>query len=114
MGKMKLGLDTLNQIDMGKIKAAFDHELKHVVKDALDRPGDSTPRVVQLSMSVVPDVDSQGVAETVTCEFNVKSKVPPRRSKKYQLQASANGTVMVNPESPDNIHQGTLDEIDRD
>ena len=109
--KIKLGLSTLKELDMGKITAAFDHELKHVVKDCIDRPGDNRDRVVELQMRVVPDCDGSGIAETVTAEFSIKSKVPPRQSKKYQLQASANGVVTVNPESPENVHQGTLDEV---
>lgn len=109
MGKIKLTLSTLNSLDMGKITTAFDHELTHVVKDCIDRPNDDRDRIVNLKMRVKPDA-SDGVADTVMCEFVVQSAVPPRQSKRYQLQAHASGAVLVNPESADNIHQGTLDE----
>lgn len=112
--KIKLGLDTLKELDMGKIPAAFNHELAYVVKDCLDRPGDDAVRAVELRLEVTPDCDASGVAETVTAEFSVKSKIPPRRTKKFQLQASANGTVIVNPESADDVNQGTLDELDQE
>jgi hypothetical protein len=109
--KIKLGLSSLKELDMGKIAAAFDHEMRHVVNDCLDRPGDETARTVSLCMKMVPDCDSTGVAETVTAEFVIKSTVPPRTSKKYQLQTHRNGHVLVNPESPEDITQGTLDEV---
>jgi hypothetical protein len=110
--KIKLTLDTLKSLDMGKISAAFDHELRHVVKDCIDRPGDESTRTVALQMTVKPE-PSDGVCDTVMCEFTVTSKVPPRRSRQFQLQAHARGDVLVNTESPDDVRQGTLDEIEK-
>lgn len=108
--KIPMTLNSLGELDNGKIVAAFDHELRHVVRDCVDRPGDKSSRVVTLQLNVTPDPDERSLCETVLCEFTVKSQVPPRRTKAYQLEARANGAVLVNPASPESIRQGTLDE----
>lgn len=108
--KIKLGLSTIKELQMGKVSAAFDHELQHVVKDCMDRPDDKTARKVQLTIDVVPDT-SDGVCDMVQASFTVKSSVPARKSRVYQLSAHASGAVLVNPESPEDIGQGTLDEV---
>jgi hypothetical protein len=40
----------------------------------------------------------------------IRAKVPTRRSRKYQLAAHANGALLVNPDSPDDVSQMTIDE----
>ena len=111
MGKVKLGLENLQLLDNQKIAAAFNHELRHVVKDCIDRPGDDRARAVSLDMTVTPECDREsGVCDTVSVEFTVKSAVPNRRSRKFQMAVDAKGVIVVNPESPENVRQGTLDE----
>jgi hypothetical protein len=111
MGKMRLTLDVLKDLDMGKVAAGFQKEVAHVVADCMDRPSDDRARKVGLIMSVVPDCDGMGVCETATVEFKIQSSVPARQSKTYQMRVHANGSLLFNPESPDNVHQGTLDEM---
>lgn len=107
--KVRLSLESLRELDMGRISAAWDHELRHVVRDMHDRPTDASPREISLRFTLTPE-DDGGVLAAVNGEFEVKSKVPPRRSRRYQLQAHASGVLLVNPESPDDVRQGTLDE----
>lgn len=107
--KMRLTLETLKDLDLGKVNAAFDRELAHVVKDCIDRPDDRTARTVSLELAVTPEAEG-GVCEVVNGEFTIKSKVPPRRSRRYEMAVKPTGVALINPESPDAVRQMTLDE----
>lgn len=108
--KIRLSLATLGQLDLGKIDAAFAAELRHVVKDCIDRPHEESARKVVLELAVTPRA-SDGVCSVVDGEFTLKSTVPPRRTRPYEMAVHASGQLLVNPESPDDIRQGTLDEV---
>lgn len=111
MAMTKLTLAMLKDLDMGRVAAGFQKELDHIVKDCEDRPGDVRARQVTLKLSLVPDSDGMGVCETVQGEFSITSSVPNRVSKKYQMRVHANGSLLFNPESPEDVTQGTLDSL---
>lgn len=113
MAKLQLSLANIGQIDLGKIQAAFDVEVRRCLGDCEDRPADRTPRVVSLNLSITP-VGDGAACELAEAEFTMTSKVPPRRSKPYQvsIRKTARGVVGVfNDESPEDARQGTLDEL---
>lgn len=108
--KIRLSLATLGQLDLGKVDAAFANELRHVVKDCIDRPHEGQARKVVIELAVTPR-PSDGVCSVVDGEFTLKSTVPPRRTRPYEMAVHASGALMVNPESPEDVRQGTLDEL---
>lgn len=110
MAKIQLSLSNLKELGNGVLDAAFRKDLEFCVRDCVDRPGDKRPRKVALIMTIEPE-EEDGVCDTVAAEFEVRASIPTRRSRKYSLQAKPNGTLLVNPESPDDIRQGTLDEV---
>lgn len=113
MSKIKLTLTSLKQLEDGKVVLAFDRELARVVRDCVDRPGDATARKVTLTMIVTPDA-YEGVCEAVNSEFRVQSSVPVRRSRPYHMEVDARGAVLVNPASPEQVNQHTLDEVNHE
>lgn len=112
--KQKLTLQGLTGLDNGKAAAVFQHELRKVVKDCVDRPGESGARKVYLEVSVKPSQDAAGICETAEVEFEVKSKIPTQRTKTYQMEVDARGELLFNEASPDDIKQRTLDEANDD
>lgn len=107
--KVRLDLQQLAMLDNGKVAAIFARELRHVVTDCVDRPTDDKARKITMTVSVVPQ-ECDGVCETVEAEVQIKSSVPDRRTRPYQLAVNARGDVIVNDASPEDVRQGTLDE----
>lgn len=102
-----LTLDTLKNLDFGKVSKAFSRELKHCVLDCMDRPNDDGARVVNLTLTLKP-VTSGQECEACTGEFEVKSKVPVRRSRTFSLGVKNTGALYFNEDSPDAVDQTTL------
>lgn len=111
--KVKLTLEELARLDNGKVAAVFARELRHVTKDCLDRPTDESARKITMVISVKPQ-ECDGVCETVEAEVSIKSHVPDRRTRPYQLAVNGRGDVIVNDASPEDIRQATLDEAGTD
>lgn len=112
--KKRFALETIKDLDGGKISAAFEAELKRVVDDLADRPGDKSVRRIQLEVAFTPDASESGVCDGSRVEFKVKTSVPHRRSREFSMQVNAAGALIFNTEAPDNAPQGTLDEMKGD
>jgi hypothetical protein len=108
---MKLDLENLKVLDDGRLEAAFAQELKHVVLDLMDRPGDDRERSVTLKAKLKPICDDRGECESVAVKFEFGNKLPPRKSKVYDMQArkAAGGPMLVfNELSLGDVNQNTL------
>lgn len=100
-------LETLGELDMGKATKAFEHELRRCVQDCIDRPADSNARTVTLQMTLKP-VPEGDVCDTVSGEFEIKGKVPARRTRLYSFGVKKTGGLVFNADSPDDVAQQTL------
>lgn len=108
--KTKLTLSALKDLDMGKVDVAFDEHVARALRDIEERPGDQKARRVLLDISFTP---AEPDGNTVHAEFSMKSSVPVHRTRKYEMAVRRVGQKSVavfNPESPVDIHQGTLDD----
>lgn len=108
---MQLDLENLKVLDDGRLAAAFEQELRHVVLDLMDRPGDDRERSVTWKVKLKPVCDEDGHCERVNVQVDIGSKLPSRKSRVYDMQArkSARGPMLVfNEMSLDNVDQGTL------
>ena len=110
MSRRMFSLSEIIHLDLGKIDSRLRTELKRAVLDVTERPEVDKPRVVALEMRIMPDQYLQGQVETVFVEFVTKSKLPPA-SAAYSMHVQASGQLTFNDESPDEPHQGTLDEL---
>jgi hypothetical protein len=110
--KTKLTLGSIKDLDNGRLNEAFRQELAHVVRDCNDRSNDQTARKVSLVFSVTPKDDA---GEAVDVELEIKSTVPPRRSRPFEMAVDMRGgagDLIFNDASPDNVKQRTLDETE--
>ena len=104
--------DGRGSLDGGRIGIAFQHELKRVVADCEDRPADTKPRTVTLTMQIVPVPTTDGTVVTldsIAAKFQVASSVPKRRSKQYSFGARSGGQLVFNDMSEENVNQRTFD-----
>lgn len=84
---LKLDLENLKILDDGRLDAAFASELKHVVLDLMDRPGDDRERSVTFKVKFKPVCDDRGECESVNVVVDIASKMPTRKSRVYDMQA---------------------------
>jgi hypothetical protein len=102
-----LTLDTLRQCDP-KIPEAFDALLRRATMDCFDRPADDKPRKVKLELALVPRLEPDGTCAEVEYQFFFAAAIPAHRTKVYSGSLRPNGTVLFNPDSPDNVAQATF------
>jgi hypothetical protein len=106
---LTLSLDSLKELDGGKIANAINLHLKRAANDCYDRPGDKKPRKVSLEISVVPVLDSEARScSEVKAQVHVASSVPKHRTREISLGLKPNGALVFNPDSPDRIDQTTF------
>lgn len=109
-----LSLTTITEMDDGRMRAAMDMAITQCLDDIEDRGHDEKPRTVTLKMTLTPEVDGGKNPEGVAIDFDIESKMPPRRSKTYraELKRNARGTqALFNDVSPDDPKQATLDDV---
>lgn len=107
-GLTELTLSTLEQIDGGLAVEMFKVEMLHAVRDCDDRPALKKPRTVTLECVITPECDDHGSMTGVELDFQVKSKVPMRKTKPVHAFVDSKGKILFNPNSPDNVNQATI------
>ncbi|MDE2472327.1 MAG: hypothetical protein KGL35_27245 [Bradyrhizobium sp.] len=96
-----LGLETVKELDAGRVSVAFAHELRRVVLDCLDRPAEKKERTVTLTVRVKPEVTDDGQCESAKARFQIASKVPQRESKAYDFGVTNKGHLFFQAEAED-------------
>lgn len=108
MAVHQLNLATLMELDGGRVTEAFQQEIKRLVADCEDRPGEAKPRKILLELELVP-VMFDGHIDSIDGKFRVKSTVPVRRSKKYNFGVRRGGFLVFNDLSDGDINQKTIE-----
>lgn len=101
---------SLEAIDEGRIREAWEQALRRVRLDCADRPGVKRPRKVTLTMSMTPVSSADGSLDTVDVQFHIDEALPKRVSHSYNMK-SVEGGLLFNEMSRDDVRQRTLDEL---
>lgn len=110
MAVHELTLSTLkDELEGGRVGAAFDLELKRIVQDCEDRPGDDKPRKVTIELTIEPVKDESGFCEQVWGRVHVSSSVPKRKTKPISFGVRRGGMLVFNDLSEDDINQMTIE-----
>lgn len=111
MSKFKtLTLETLKDLDSAKTNAIFNAHLKRCVADCHDRPADEKPRKVVMEVTLTPVLDKVTMdCEEVQVQIHVTDSIPKHRTKVYSMGINRAGALLFNPDSPNNVNQGTLE-----
>lgn len=108
MAMVELTLDSLKDLDDGRVALAFVHELRRVVTDCEDRPGDTSVRKVSLQAEIKPVVAPGGLLDGVTVGFQVKSSLPTKKSKVYTMNARRGGQLLFSSDNAEDYRQRSL------
>ena len=113
MAMLQLNLENLAELDDGRVAIAFGQALKRAADDCIDRPGDKKARVISLEAHVIPVIDADtGQCEGAHIEFQIKHKLPVRKSKTYSFEIKKGGHLWFSSESPDDVDQLTFADVD--
>lgn len=112
MPLVQFDIASLGDLDDGRVAVAFAHELRRAVMDCMDRPGDKKSRTVTLEFCLIPVVGEDGQCEGAEGEFQIKSKVPTRKSKTYSFNTNRKGHLVYSSNSPDAVDQLTFEDVD--
>jgi hypothetical protein len=107
----KLSLETLDQLDMGKISATLEVHLRRAIADCEDRPLDPKARSVTLQFDMTPIVTDDRDCTEANLQVQCHSKVPTHKTRVYNMgiRKFDDGHALVfNPDSPGNVNQQTF------
>lgn len=99
----------LCDIDGNRLEIAFDNHLKRCLMDIQDRPAEKKARKITMTVEVTPNLDVDGMCESVDTQVQFKDSIPERKSKVYNLGLRSNGVATYHPEVLDNHAQMALD-----
>ena len=104
----RLSIETLRNLDGGRIAVAFDQAITRAREDCIDRPALGGVRKVQLVASFKPVVDGEGDLDSIDVQFDIKEAIPARKSKAYNMRADDAG-LFFNELSPERADQQTFE-----
>lgn len=112
---VQLTIGSLEELDDGRMAAAFLHHMKRLIQDCHDRPTEKKSRKLMMELTVKPVVASDGgivECEGADADFRFRSKIPDHCSKTYSLRTNKNGQAAFSSTSPENADQTTFDDMD--
>ena len=106
-----LTLDTIKDLDLGRVGVGFSRLLEQAVRDCMDRPADERARKLILQISLRPK--SEIVGQTVSCEgaagvAQLRLKLPDYESQEVDFGVKQNGRLVFNEDSPRDHRQSTM------
>jgi hypothetical protein len=107
----RLSFEALTDLDGGRVCEAFDQAVARLEADLHDRPGVKSARQVTLTISMTPVMDENGSLEGCDTSFEVKDRIPKRKSRNYTMRAGKGGGLFFNNFAPENPNQRTIDEV---
>ena len=113
MGFKKLTLAEFKDLDDGRLHVAWNKGLERLVKDCLDRPGDTSPRKLTMQLAIVPVQGQEGTLEDINGHVEIKDSIPVRKSKTYSFRCNKNGDLIYSANNPSNARQTTFDDVDQ-
>ena len=107
----KLTLSSIEELNFGQAEAAFKTLLAQAVKDCIDRPAVKAGRKVTMQLTVTPIASVRG--NTIDCEtasgvLTLRAKVPDYETDTISFGVQHDGSLVFNPDCPDNVRQQTL------
>ncbi len=96
-------------IDGARIAVALQQAMDRMHADCEDRPAVAKARTVTLTVTMKPRVE-EGELDSINVTFGVSESVPKRESRSFNMEKRGRG-IFFNEASPDDVKQGTLDEM---
>lgn len=112
---MKKKLDSivaLLKINRGVGAVMGRQELDRVMRDLCERPTLKNARTLTMTFTFTPLADPRGILEEVKVSIEANSRTPKMKTRDYSMGVEGD-KLIFNDESPEDVKQGTLDEIER-
>jgi hypothetical protein len=84
-------IESLTEIDDGKIRVAFNGAVLACGRDCVDRYRDAKPRKVTLKAEFTPVIREDGSFSHVKTQLFLEVALPARRTNELHMQADADG-----------------------
>lgn len=110
MAEKFFNLGELNNFDGGVIVKAMQLEIERCSHDCVKRPKEEASRTATLAIKLTPVTDDEGALEGVRMEFQAKSQIPVRKSRKYTLGVRQTGGLLFNDNNPSDVRQKGIDD----
>lgn len=111
MALYTLSLDTISEVDDGRVSGAFNKMLQEIVEDCNNRAGDASERTLTLKVICKPEMDPVvGGCDSVLTRFELSNKIPKRQSRTISMGRQQNNKLRFNDLAPDDSRQGTIDQ----
>lgn len=107
MGLRQFTLKNMHLVEGGLVGVVFDEHMARIAKDIEDRPGDKTARKLTVTISVEPRIRGKDCDEGAV-QVAMKSSIPDHKTQTISVGLRKNGILTFNPDSEDNVNQGTL------
>lgn len=105
----ELTLESLANLDGGRIGTAFQLSLKRAIQDCEDRPGVKKPREITLKLGILPVAAADdATCDEVAYQCVVSDSVPKRQTRIYSARVRSGGKAAFNDESLDDVNQMSL------
>jgi hypothetical protein len=109
MPQMQMTLDNLRELHGGRAALAFDHALKQIVSDIIDRPGEKSKRKVVFTVEGTPILDkTTAVLDNVGIQIKVVTGIPTRQTQVYPMKVTGDGVLLFQSNSPNDPDQHDL------
>ena len=106
----KFGIDSLKEMDGGRVRITWEQLMNLARLDCEDRPGEKSARKVALVAIIEPVTNQAGDFEYADVRFEFDHKFPKKHTATYRMK-SERGGLFFNDLSKDNPDQGTLDGV---
>lgn len=99
----------LATMDGGRIGLAVDRAIRRAAEDCEDLPGEKKARKITIQIDLTPDLDQDGICDSVSARVQIKETLPTRKTRAYDFALRKNGVLTYQPDALDNHDQETFD-----
>lgn len=105
-------IQEIGKLDDGRVAAIVNKQIRAATVDCSNRPGVSDARKITVVLEMKPVCGEDGLCQETYIEAVTSLSTPKSRSKPINMGVRANGALMFNDVSQDNVNQQTLDQAD--
>ena len=88
MRREELKLANICKLENGVIEELFSAQLKPLINDLLERPGEKKARSVIIAIHLTPSDSTDANCDHVDIQFDVSSRLPKQRTRRYVTSVS--------------------------
>jgi hypothetical protein len=110
VGELKqFSFSDLATMDGGRIGIAVDQAVKRAAEDCWDLPGEKAARKITIQIEIKPELDQDGMCDSVSTVVQIKQSLPTRKTRPYDFGLRKNGVLTYQPDALDNHEQDTFE-----